>query len=273
MSNIWTFFISIIKCCTCYYKLSHQKTVEGNLHIIVDDPFDSYDDVYVQDSICIIAKLIKEHINTIDTVDILSHSMYVINLYDSLKSVYSKFSIYWLDQIGITNEISIFRDEYDLLRKIEDNPSDYGIILKISNKMVDEYSLTAFSALLRNEINVERLLLKNNNNVEFDNVKNKIEEIYTTISESIDHIRKDITVNELNSIINELFFFDLVTGNQKNISVVFDEITDQYDDINIKVKTGSGAIKLVSKDDITYILIYKVLFGLKIRRLLEKKSI
>ena len=117
--------------------LVHQKVLEGNLHIIIDDPFDSYDDIYVQDSISIITKLIKEHIDVIDTIDIFSHSMYILDLYDSLKLVFRSFNIYWMDQIGLTKEIKIFNDGYNLLKKIDINPYDYGMILKISDKMVD----------------------------------------------------------------------------------------------------------------------------------------
>ena len=242
------------------------------MHIIIDDPFDSYDDIYVQDSIAIITKLIKDHIDVIDTIDIFSHSMYILDLYDSLKSVYTKFNINWIDQIGSTQEIKIFKDGYDLFKKIDINPYDYGIILKISDKMVDKYSLTAFAALLRNEINVERLLFKNNSNSEFNNIKDKIEELYNKISESIDHIREEITITELNSIINEIFYFDLIDNETQKASVLFDDISKEYVDIDIKVKTGSGDIVSVSKDDVCYILIYKVLFGLKIRRLLEQKA-
>lgn len=252
--------------------LVHQKVLEGNLHIIIDDPFDSYDDIYVQDSIAIITKLIKEHISVIDTIDIFSHSMYILDLYDSLKSVYTKFNIYWMDQIGLTKEIKIFDDGYDLLKKIEINPYDYGIILKISDKMVDKYSLVAFAALLRNEINVERLLFKQNSNSEFNNVKDKVEELYNKISESIDHVREEITISELNSIINAIFYYDLTDNETQNASLLFDEISKEYVDIDIKVKTGSGNVVSVSKDDVCYILIYKILFGLKIRRLLEKKA-
>lgn len=252
--------------------LVHQKVLEGNLHIIIDDPFDSYDDIYVQDSIAIITKLIKEHISVIDTIDIFSHSMYILDLYDSLKSVYTKFNIYWMDQIGLTKEIKIFDDGYDLFKKIEVNPYDYGIILKISDKMVDKYSLVAFAALLRNEINVERWLFKQNSNSEFNNVKDKIEELYNKISESIDHVREETTIPELNSIINEIFYYDLTDNETQNASLLFDEISKEYVDIDIKVKTGSGNVVSASKDDVCYILIYKILFGLKIRRLLEKKA-
>lgn len=55
------------------------------------------------------------------------------------------------------------------------------------------------------------------------------------------------------------------------MSSLFDDISNDYVDIDIKAKTGSGNIVSVPKNDICYILIYKILFGLKIRRLLEKK--
>lgn len=251
--------------------LVHQKILEGNLHIIIDDPFDSYDDIYVQDSIAIITKLINEHIEDIDTIDIFSHSMYILDLYDSLKKIYNKFNIYWMDQIGLAKEINIFEDGYHLFEKIDINPYDYGIILKISDKMVDKYSLIAFAALLRNEINVERWLFKNNSNSELSDVKNKVEELYNKISESIGHVREEISIIELNNIINEIFYFGLNDNEIQNVSSLFDDISNDYVDIDIKAKTGSGNIVSVPKNDICYILIYKILFGLKIRRLLEKK--
>ena len=176
-----------------------------------------------------------------------------------------------MDQIGLTKEINIFEDGYHLFEKIDINPYDYGIILKISDKMVDKYSLIAFAALLRNEINVERLLFKNNSNSELSDVKNKVEELYNKISESIDHVRDEISIIELNNIINEIFYFGLNDNEIQNVSSLFDDISKDYVDIDIKAKTGSGNIVSVPKNDICYILIYKILFGLKIRRLLEKK--
>ena len=76
----------------------------------------------------------------------------------------------------------------------------------------------------------------------------------------------------MNSIINEIFYYDLTDNETQNASLLFDEISKEYVDIDIKVKTGSGNVVSVSKDDVCYILIYKILFGLKIRRLLEKKA-
>ena len=225
------------------------------MHIIIDDPFDSYDDIYVQDSIAIITKLINEHIEDIDTIDIFSHSMYILDLYDSLKKIYNKFNIYWMDQIGLTKEINIFEDGYHLFEKIDINPYDYGIILKISDKMVDKYSLIAFAALLRNEINVERLLFKNNSNSELSDVKNKVEELYNKISESIDHVRDEISIIELNNIINEIFYFGLNDNEIQNVSSLFDDISKDYVDIDIKAKTGSGNIVSVHKNDICYIFL------------------
>ena len=252
--------------------LVHQKVSEGKVHLIVDDPFDSYDDIYVHDSISIISKLIEENITSIDTIDIFSHSMYILDLYSELKNNYCDFKIYWMDQIKGTNEIKIFDDKYELLTKILINPYDYGIIIKISDKMVDKYSLVAFSALLRNEINIEKLLLEKNSNAEISNVKLKIGTLYDKISETIDHIKQNATIKELNDSINELFYYNLIDSDLENVSDIFDDVSNNYSDLDIKVKTRSGNIVLAPKDDVCYLLIYKVLFGLKIRRLLEKKA-
>ena len=58
--------------------LVHQKIKRGKLNIIIDDPFDSYDDIYVHDSINIIVNLINECFSNMTTINIFSHSMYII---------------------------------------------------------------------------------------------------------------------------------------------------------------------------------------------------
>lgn len=252
--------------------LVHQKILEGKLHIVIDDPFDSYDDIYVQDLISIIIKLIQENINNINSIDIFSHSMYIIDLYKPLKDNDSNFNIFWLDQIGPEKEIKIFNDEYKILEKIDVNPCDYGVTLKLCEKMVDKYSLIAFAALLRNEIKIEQLLFKNNNNIELNNIKEKINELYIALSDSINHIREEITIEELNKMVNEIFYFNIDDINTETVSSLFEDISKDYSSINIKAKTSSGNIVSISNTNVCYIFIYKILFGLKIRRLIEKRA-
>lgn len=248
--------------------LVHQKIKKGKLNIIIDDPFDSYDDIYVQDSISIIVNLINECFPYMTTINIFSHSMYIIYLYDSISKIYSNFNIYWLDQTK-GNTINVYEDKYKLLSKIDTNPYDYGLIIKISDKLVDKYSLLAFSTLLRNEINMERLLFNDNKKLQY--TKKQIEKLYQIISNSVNHIKSSINVNELNKEINELFTFKLDGNYTEEVDLIFSDITKEMDDIDIKAITGSGNIIEVKKDDICYILIYKVLLGLKIRRYFEKK--
>ena len=57
----------------------------------------------------------------------------------------------------------------------------------------------------------------------------------------------------MNSIINEIFYYDLTDNETQNASLLFDEISKEYVDIDIKVKTGSGNVVSVSKDDVCYI--------------------
>lgn len=249
--------------------LVYQKKQQGKLHMIVDDPFDSYDDIYIQDSIGIIVNLVDNYIGDIETINILSHSMYIIHLYDKISSY---FKIFWLDQIQNKQEIYIYTDNYTLLKKVEQNPYDYGLILKISDKLVDKYSLIAFASLLRNEINMERLLMKKNTNTDTLSFYNKVESMYNSISDSISHIKSDIKIKDIADKVNEIFYFDLNDIDSENISLVMNDITSQINKIDIKVKTGSGNIKMIEKTDICYILIYKILLGLKIRRMLEEKA-
>ena len=190
--------------------LVYQKKATGKLNIIVDDPFDSYDDIYVQDSINIIVNLINSSISDIDTFNIFSHSMYAIYLFDSInKNALEKFYIYWLDKLNNSNEILIYNDNYKLLSKIDVNPYDYGLILKICDKLVDKYSLITFASMLRNEINMERLLIQHNGNQDIKDLAVKIDNIYHTISNSINHVKADIVILDLLNSINSIFNFNL----------------------------------------------------------------
>lgn len=254
--------------------LVYQKKATGKLNIIVDDPFDSYDDIYVQDSINIIVNLINSSISDIDTFNIFSHSMYAIYLFDSInKNALEKFNIYWLDKLNNSNEILIYNDDYKLLSKIDVNPYDYGLILKICDKLVDKYSLMTFASMLRNEINMERLLIKYNDEQDIKDLAVKVDNIYHTISDSINHVKSDIVVLDLLNSINTIFKFNLSDDDNDTISDIFENITNNFDDIDIKVKSKSGNINLVDKQDVCYILIYKYLLGMKIRRIFESKVV
>lgn len=254
--------------------LVYQKQKSGKLHIIVDDPFDSYDDIYVQDSIGIIVNLINESIDKIDSFNVFSHSMYAIYLYNSINNLSSqKFKVFWLDKTNNSNKIIIYNDEYQLLKKIDVNPSDYGLILKICDKLVDKYSLIAFASLLRNEINMERLLMKKNQEIDIVNLSIKIEEIYTTISNSINHVKDDILIKDLLTKINSVFYYNLIDDDCESVSTLMNNIDSELNEINIQSISASGRISSVAKDDICYILIYKYLLGMKIRRVFEKKAV
>ncbi len=81
---------------------------------------------------------------------------------------------------------------------------------------------------------IECLLFKNNSNSEFASLKNKVEELYNKISESIDHVREEISIIELNNIINEIFYFGLNNNEIQNVSSLFDDISKDYVDIKSK---------------------------------------
>lgn len=255
--------------------LVYQKKSTGMLHVIVDDPFDSYDDIFVHDSINIIVKLIKESIEMIDSFNIFSHSMYAIYLYDSIISNhYNNFNIFWLDKIRNSKNINVYSDKYKLLKKIEDNPCDYGLILKISDKLVDKYSLVAFSSMLRNEISMEQLLIKKNNDSNVCELRKNLNSISENISKSVNHIKSDMLVSDLLKDINTIFNFNLVDDvTNLNISSIFDDITPELDEISIKSISDKSTVSDVNTNDICYILIYKYLLGMKIRRNFELKAV
>lgn len=248
--------------------LVYQKKEEGNLHIIIDDPFDSYDDIHVQDSINIIKNLIDKSIDKIDSFNIFSHSLYIIHLYNEVNN---KFEIKWLDKFENSNIINIYDDKYELLKKVDINPYDYALILKLSEILVDKYSLIVFSSLLRTEIQIEKILFNKNNNNENQLIKNKIKNLYDEISESVNHCKKSITIKELSDMINSLFYYDLHDNLEQTVDNVINDVTSDINPINIAVLDNNNKINILD-NDVCYILIYKYLLGLKIRRLFEEKA-
>lgn len=253
--------------------LIYQKNKSSKLNIIVDDPFDSYDDIYVQDSISIIIRLLKENSDKINTFYIFSHSMYVLTLYDKINDNLNidKFKIWWMDIRNNSSDIILYDDNYRLFEKIEVNPYDYGFALKIADKFNDKYSLIVLASILRNELLMSKLLIRNNSNSEIKNHYKKLDELYLTITESINHIRQDISIKDLNDKINVIYKYNFSENSVENINDVFQMIDSKLKKIEIKVTTGSGKIVDVVENDVSYILIYKYLLGLKIRRIFEKK--
>jgi hypothetical protein len=253
--------------------LIYQKNKSSKLNIIVDDPFDSYDDIYVQDSISIIIRLLKENSDKINTFYIFSHSMYVLTLYDKINDNLNidKFKIWWMDIRNNSSDIILYDDNYRLFEKIEVNPYDYGFALKIADKFNDKYSLIVLASILRNELLMSKLLIRNNSNSEIKNHYKKLDELYLTITESINHIRQDISIKDLNDKINVIYKYNFSENSVENINDIFQMIDSKLKKIEIKVTTGSGKIVDVVENDVSYILIYKYLLGLKIRRIFEKK--
>lgn len=253
--------------------LIYQKNKSNKLNIIIDDPFDSYDDIYVQDSISIIIRLLKENTDKINTFYIFSHSMYVLTLYDKINYnlIIDKFNIWWMDIKNNSSDIIFYNDDYKFFKKIETNPYDYGIALKIADKFNDKYSLIVLASILRSELLMSKLLIRKNSNSEIKKHYKKLNELYLTITESINHIRQDLSIKDLNDKINVIYKYNFSENSVENINDIFQMIDSKLKKIKIKVTTNNGKIVDVDENDVSYILIYKYLLGLKIRRIFEKK--
>ena len=66
---------------------------------------------------------------------------------------------------------------------------------------------------------------------------------------------------------------NLIDDDCESVSTLMNNIDSELNEINIQSISSSGRISSVAKDDICYILIYKYLLGMKIRRVFEKKAV
>ena len=248
--------------------LQHIEEEKDKIIITIDDPFDSYDDVYVYNMINIIFELIKMYSNYIERFIVLSHS---INSLQLLNNEFVKrnftFCFYWLDIFHNLKEISNIKDTFKIMQKIDQNISGFGLPIKLIEKMLDPYSLIVFSSILRENSNFNCYISKKTSNV-VQKALNIHCKYYNLISERINHDRKNLDISNLYKINEKLYGYTNYSPTFKSVRDVFDHIPEKYYDlelIQIKDKT------IFKERDLINLFVWKYLCVLKIRRILERK--
>lgn len=250
--------------------LQHIEEKNDKMVIIIDDPFDSYDDVYVYNMINIIFELIKLYDSNIDRFIVLSHNLISLQL---LNDEFTKkgfvFTFYWLDIIQNTNEISNIKDNFKIMQKIDQNISSFGLPLKLIERMMDQYSLIVFSSIVRENSQFNWYISedKSPNSV----LKKTLaihKKYYDIVSERINHNRKNMSIESLYRINKKLYGYPSYISKYKSVRATFNNIPSKYDDLEL-IQSKNG--KIFKTNDLINLFVWKYLCVLKIRRLLERK--
>ena len=253
--------------------LIKQQTKPNNLSIIIDDPFDSYDYNTIQHNIEILSKLISDNSIILKSCDIFSHSTSILDLY---KKVFSKKSkdvkISWLDIQKDDKLLKCYSDNYDLLNKLDTNPSDFGLAFKICQFHADPYSLIVGSSILRNHSLISKLLIQNSKDKRLQVTFKKYNSFYHMCCENINHCKSSIKIKNLLKKFNHLYSISQKEITTKTVQDYFSNFN--YSDINSidVIRHKNKKFTIIDKNDVSHIFIFKYFLGLALRRKLEEKS-
>lgn len=257
--------------------LIYQKVKEGKINVIIDDPFDSYDDIFIKDSINVIVNFIYSNMDNIKYCQIFSHSSFIMNLYRDIMVKLTgqhRFSLKWLDNDKFTSDVTAYNDKYCSLKKIDYQIADFGFAIKLIEKFIDYNSLIVASTILRNEASLTNKITIGSESDVIKDASSMFKKFYDFVSENIIHTRNKCTLHELyyqfKMVYSTIYIED--ENKDKTIDCILDIL--DYKNINsitVISKTGSGVFENVEINDVSHLFIFKYLLGLKIRRSFELK--
>lgn len=239
-----------------------SKTREGkSIDLIIDDPFDSYDEANISSLLNVITDAFKNYKGLIRTANIFSHSIRLIYLFGKVRKIINDFHLKWIEKFKGNDELRIYKDIEGFLGTIDYSPSDYWIAKTICDKAIDEYSLICSSIILREHANNCESLFS------VDKEK-KYSDFYNTVSEKVVHLRdayynvKNL-LDELKAIFN--FKNDVNNGEKKIVDIMNSIDESAIDTISVSYKSGIGL-----SDSIYKLFIVKYLLSLRIRQIIQK---
>jgi hypothetical protein len=260
-----------------YFRILFLQHIQSNpslkFVVIIDDPFDSYDDIYVISMVEIVFDLLKIYKDNFDKFIVLSHSFHSLKLLNeeyNVKNINFKFQ--WLEIFKENKEIIGINDELNIMTKIDKNISDFGFAMKIIDKMRDPYSLLVFSCLLRENskfnYNITRkaiITIKKS-----INIHNKF---YSIVSEGVNHRKNYLSIEKIYKLNKNLYGFPEISyckNKIKYVQDIFDQLPKEYKDLELVRFYPNMGLKLWKCQDLMHLLIWKFLTVIKIRRILEK---
>lgn len=260
-----------------YFRILFLQNIKAKpslkFAVVIDDPFDSYDDVYVSSMIEIVFDLLKIYKTNIEKFIVLSHSFHSLKLLsDQYNDKNVNFKFQWLEIFKENDEIVNINDQLKIMTKIDKNISDFGFAMQIIKKMRDPYSLIVFSSLLRENSKFNSIItMKPSRTVK--KTINIHENYYSIISEGVNHRKTVLSVRKLFKINENLYGFPKIIFSEndtKYVSDVFDKITIDYKDLELIRLFPKDGPKIWKENDLMHLLIWKFLAVIKIRRTLEK---
>lgn len=237
-------------------KHNDSKKVE----LIIDDPFDSYDESTISNLLYIIRNSFESYSASINSTYIFSHSIRLVYLYQEVSKINCLFELKWIDKQLEDSTLQIFNDN-GFLNNVDYSPSDYWIANYIINNSMDEYSLVCASIILREFAHEHQYICCPSNYVNDNN------DFYKEISDKVVHLRDNsYTVLDLLNSLKKLYRFkNGVINLSSRIVDVMNNIDDNaFSVISLIVPSGP-----VPNDSIFKLFIVKYLISLRTRQLIQ----
>lgn len=254
-----------------YFRILFLQNLElanKKLVVIIDDPFDSYDDIYVYNMVNIIFDLIELYRDKIEKFIVLSHNLNSLKL---LKDEYNRknieFKFFWLDIFKGENEIRNIEDKFKIMQKLDKNISSFGLPIKLMEKMVDSYSLIVLSSILRENSQFNFYISNKCNRTMKKSLKNH-RKYYDVISSAVNHDRYNMCMDNLFKLNKKVYGYNHYISKHKTIREVFDDIPSNYYELELIQKKDN---KISTEKDLLNLFVWKYMCVLKIRRTLERK--
>jgi hypothetical protein len=254
-----------------YFRhLITQKILKNAISIIMDDPFDSYDDANIFRSVTFLSQIIISCGKKLENCFIFSHSLHVITLFQKLHDQRLPFDVVWLDSELGGKEIRQFVSFSDLLYDFGCGNSDYGLPLYMMKHTSGPEPFLVEACLLRDHIEETKRLWPNLSKIGLRALKIRLDSLFRNISNSIDHPHSTMDLGILQKDFYDLYApscFVSLSGIASGD--VFSKIN--FLDFSGFVVRNEKSVPL-GNDDVLTLFTFKVLIALELRRIYEEKA-
>lgn len=231
------------------------------VELIIDDPFDSYDEATISNLLYIITNSFKEYSSSIDSTYVFSHSIRLFYLFKEVHDINESFELKWVEKNYNSKTLLVFNDD-NFLCGIDYSPSDYWLAKYITQNATDAYSLIVASIILR-EFAYSHKDLCVSSSYEQEN-----KAFYNKISNNVVHLRNNsYTVRDLLIDFKALYKFKGPISNEEE--KIIDLINNVDENALTSISVASSSINTPCCS-IYKLFIVKYLISLKTRQLIQQ---
>lgn len=250
--------------------LIKQKIKRNSITIIMDDPFDSYDDANIFRSVSFLSKIIKECSAKLDNCFVFSHSLHVVTLFRELHDREIPFDVVWLDSELGGKEIRQFTSFSGLLSQFGSNNSDYGLPQYMMSHCSGPGPFVVEVCLLRDHMKETMDLWPDFARSGLSDLKVRLKTLYRDISNSIDHCHSAVDLGTLQS---SFFFLYNPSFPPSLAKMTSDDLFSSIDFYHYdKFLIQNEKSEFLDTDNVLTLFTFKVLCALELRRKYEEKA-